>query len=75
MAEQTRIICVQVRTRPIRDGLDAVLRSLPTVYYYIFSRFSHRIEASEIIVFGVLIKADYHTAVLETTMLTSPLIG
>lgn len=27
--QQTRIICVQVRTRPIRD---AVLRSLPTVH-------------------------------------------
>ena len=29
---QTRIVRVQVRTRPIRDGLDAVLRGLLTYY-------------------------------------------
>ena len=33
MEERTRLIRVQVRTRPIRDGLDAVLRGLPTVYF------------------------------------------
>ena len=32
-SRQTQIVCVQVRTRPIRDGLDAVLRGLPTVYF------------------------------------------
>ncbi len=30
---ETQIVCVQVRTRPIRDGLDAVFRGLPTVYF------------------------------------------
>ena len=25
---RTRIVCVQVRTRPIHDGLDAVLREI-----------------------------------------------
>ena len=29
----TRIVCVQVRTRPIRDGLNAALRGLLTVYF------------------------------------------
>ena len=29
----TRIFCVQVRTRPIRDGLDAVLQGLLTYYF------------------------------------------
>jgi len=31
--EKTRIVCVQVRTRLIRDGLDAILRGLPTVCF------------------------------------------
>ena len=29
----TRIVRVQVRTRPIRDGLDAVLRGLLTIQF------------------------------------------
>ena len=31
--KKTRIVCVQVRTRPVRDGLDAALRGLSTAHF------------------------------------------
>ena len=32
--EKTRILCVQVRRRPIQDGLDAVLGGVITFYFW-----------------------------------------